>query len=107
MDADRDYLVSPDHNLGAIDYVNVGAKLVVPEQFQYYWENLQGVQFETARYGHHLDLHTLKLTGSPCSEEQPWTYKDSNMQAWVRLLTPELLETLANTFHPTGRLASR
>lgn len=42
----------PDHNLGAIDYVNVGAKLVVPEQFQYYWENLEGVQFETARYAH-------------------------------------------------------
>lgn len=39
-----------DHNLGAVDYVNQGAKLVVPEAFTYYWQHIPSVQFETARY---------------------------------------------------------
>jgi len=39
-----------DHNLGAADYVAIGAKLVVPEQFTYYWKDIPNVQFETARY---------------------------------------------------------
>ena len=37
-----------DHNLGAVDYVNQGAKLVVPARFSYYWDEIEGVQFETA-----------------------------------------------------------
>jgi hypothetical protein len=39
-----------DHNLGAADYVAIGAKLVVPERFTYYWQNIPNVQFETEEY---------------------------------------------------------
>ena len=38
-----------DHNYGASDYVAIGAKLVVPEQFTYYWDNIPNVQFATAK----------------------------------------------------------
>lgn len=51
-----------DHNYGAIDYVEQGAKLVVPEDFTNYWTNLPGVEFETA------------------NADQPFMYKDSKMQ---------------------------
>ena len=37
-----------DHNLGASDYVEQGAKLVVPEDFTYYWQNIPDVQFSVA-----------------------------------------------------------
>ena len=38
-----------DHNYGASDYVAIGAKLVVPQQFTYYWQHIPGIQFETAK----------------------------------------------------------
>ncbi|KAK5163002.1 uncharacterized protein LTR77_011057 [Saxophila tyrrhenica] len=55
-----------DHNLGAEDYVAIGAKLVVPERFTYYWQQIKGVEFMTAS----LDR----------SEEQPFTHSDGKMQ---------------------------
>ena len=42
------WLMTDDHNYGASDYVAIGAKLVVPEQFTYYWDNIPNVQFATA-----------------------------------------------------------
>lgn len=46
-----------DHNLGAVDYVNQGAKLVVPEAFTYYWQDIPGAQFETARCVSHSQMY--------------------------------------------------
>ena len=68
--------------MGAIDYVNVGAKLVVPEPFQYYWQNLPGVQFETSRFVLAPIFHWIEANQSLNSEEQPWSYKDSKIQAY-------------------------
>lgn len=38
-----------DHNYGAHDYVAQGAKMVVPEDFTFYWDKIPNVQFETSR----------------------------------------------------------
>jgi hypothetical protein len=37
-----------DHNLGAVDYVKQGAKLVVPKRFKYYWTEIPNAEFVTA-----------------------------------------------------------
>ena len=39
-----------DHNYGAIDYVNAGATLVVPKDFQYYWDAIPGAKFAPVTY---------------------------------------------------------
>ncbi|KAI9851247.1 MAG: hypothetical protein M1838_004166 [Thelocarpon superellum] len=36
-----------DHNYGAADFVKVGATLVVPHEYTYYWASIPGVQFAT------------------------------------------------------------
>ena len=45
-----DRLFVDDHDYGASDYVAIGAKLVVPDAFTYYWRNIPNVQFATATY---------------------------------------------------------